>query len=193
VQVDFASVMQRLRERRADISPHDSAERLRAAGVDVYFGDARFAGASTIAVGTCRLAFRRAVIATGGRPAVPDIPGIGAAPYLTSETIFELREQPQRLAILGAGPIGCEMAQAFSRLGTAVTLVEEAPRVLPREDPDAAAIVARQLAADGVTLRLGVALADVSQGRDGLTLKARDAGGAVCTHADCRRPLAERR
>ena len=122
VEADFSSVMQRLRERRADISPHDSAERLRAAGVDVYFGDARFTGASTIAVGDRRLTFRRAVIATGGRPAVPEIPGLGAVPYLTSETLFELREQPQRLAILGAGPIGCEMAQAFSRLGTAVTL-----------------------------------------------------------------------
>jgi len=192
VEVDFSSVMQRLRERRADISPHDSAERLRAAGVDVYFGDARFTGASTIAVGNHPLTFRRAVIATGGRPAVPEVPGIRAVPYLTSETLFELREQPQRLAILGAGPIGCEMAQAFSRLGTAVTLLEEATRVLPREDADAAAIVARQLDADGVTLRLGVTLAEVSQGHDGLHLKVGDglqavprergADADVCTH-----------
>ena len=174
VEADFALVMQRLRERRADISPHDSAERLRAAGVDVYFGDARFTGASTIAVGGRRLTFRRAAIATGGRPAVPDIPGLGAVPYLTSETLFELREQPERLAILGAGPIGCEMAQAFSRFGTAVTLVEAATRVLPGEDADAAAIVARQLAADGVTLRLGATLAEVSKERDGLRLRVGD-------------------
>jgi pyruvate/2-oxoglutarate dehydrogenase complex dihydrolipoamide dehydrogenase (E3) component len=122
---------------------------------------------------------------------VPDVPGLGAVPYLTSETLFELREQPQRLAILGAGPIGCEMAQAFSRLGTAVTLVEAARRVLPGEDADAAVIVARQLAADGVTLRLGVTLAEVSKERDGLRLRAGDGLQAVpfgqradvdCTH-----------
>ena len=148
--------MRRMRERRADISPHDSAERLRAAGVDVYFGDARFTSRVRRSMWPARtLTFRRAVIATGGRPAVPPIPGLAAAPYLTNETLFGSTEQPRRLAIIGAGPIGCEMAQAFARLGSAVTLVDQAAQVLPQEDADAAAIVARRLAADGVTLRLG--------------------------------------
>ncbi len=155
VKVDFAAVMRRMRERRADISPHDSAARLTAAGVDVHFGEARFTGPAAIAAGGRTLTFRRAVIATGGRAAVPPIPGLAGVPYLTNETLFALTEQPARLTIVGAGPIGCEMAQAFARLGTAVTLIGREPQVLPREDADAAAIVARRLAADGVTLRLG--------------------------------------
>jgi pyruvate/2-oxoglutarate dehydrogenase complex dihydrolipoamide dehydrogenase (E3) component len=162
VEADFAAVMRRMRERRADISPHDSAERLRAAGVDVYFGDARFTGRSAVEAGGRTLTFRRAVIATGGRPAVPPIPGLAEAPYFTNETLFGLTEQPRRLAIIGAGPIGCEIAQAFARLGSEVTLVDQAAQVLPREDPDAAALIARRLSADGVTLRLGGAIAQVS-------------------------------
>jgi pyruvate/2-oxoglutarate dehydrogenase complex dihydrolipoamide dehydrogenase (E3) component len=187
VDVDFASVMRRMRERRADISPHDSAERLRAAGVDVYFGDARFAHASGIVVGGRTLMFRRAVIATGGRPAVPPFAAIGGVPYLTNETLFGLTEQPRRLAIVGAGPIGCEMAQAFARLGTAVTLVDQLPRLLPREDADAAAIVARQLGADGVTLRLGVTIADVSVGSDGIRMRVdeRATGGSSASLQAC--------
>ena len=170
VEADFAAVMRRMRERRADISPHDSAERLRAAGVDLYFGEARFAGPSAIAVDGRTLTFRRAVIATGGRAAVPDIPGLTVAPYLTNETLFSLTEQPKRLAIIGAGAIGCEMAQAFARLGTAVTLFDQAPRVLASEDADAAAVVARRLAADGVTLRLGATIAGVPAAFDQLLI-----------------------
>ena len=170
VEADFAAVMRRMRERRADISPHDSAERLRAAGVDLYFGEARFAGPSAIAVDGRTLTFRRAVIATGGRAAVPDIPGLSVAPYLTNATLFSLTEQPKRLAIIGAGAIGCEMAQAFARLGTAVTLFDQAPRVLASEDADAAAVVARRLAADGVTLRLGATIAGVPAAFDQLLI-----------------------
>jgi pyruvate/2-oxoglutarate dehydrogenase complex dihydrolipoamide dehydrogenase (E3) component len=186
IDADFASVMRRMRERRADISPNDSASRLRAAGVDVYFGDARFTGSATMAVGGRALTFRRAVIATGGRPLVPPIPGLTAAPHLTSERLFELTEQPRRLAILGAGPIGCEMAQAFARLGTTVTLIDQSPRILPAEDGDAAAIVARRLSAEGVKLRLGVTVTDVSNGSDGIRLRLNAAPGAAgleaCTH-----------
>jgi pyruvate/2-oxoglutarate dehydrogenase complex dihydrolipoamide dehydrogenase (E3) component len=170
VEPDFAAVMRRMRERRADISPNDSAERLRAAGVDVYFGEARFAGPSAIAVDGRTLTFRRAVIATGARAAVPPIPGLSTAPYLTNETLFSLTEQPKRLAIVGAGAIGCEMAQAFARLGTAVTLFDHEPRVLASEDADAAAIVARRLTADGVTLRLGEKLAGVPRDCDRLLI-----------------------
>ena len=170
VEPDFAAVMRRMRERRADISPNDSAERLRAAGVDLYFGEARFAGPSAIAVDGRTLTFRRAVIATGGRAAIPAIPGLSVAPYLTNATLFSLTEQPKRLAIIGAGAIGCEMAQAFARLGTAVTLFDQAPRVLASEDADAAAIVARRLAADGVTLRLGATIAGVPAAFDQLLI-----------------------
>jgi pyruvate/2-oxoglutarate dehydrogenase complex dihydrolipoamide dehydrogenase (E3) component len=171
VEVDFASVMRRMRERRADISPHDSAERLRAAGVDVHFGEARFIGPRSIEVGGRALSFRRAVIAAGGRPSVPPIPGLAEVPFLTSETLFDLTDQPRQLAIVGAGPIGCEMAQAFARLGTSVTLIERAARILPQEDADAAAIVARRLTGDGVRILLGAEILGASSG--GL-----DVGGA---------------
>jgi pyruvate/2-oxoglutarate dehydrogenase complex dihydrolipoamide dehydrogenase (E3) component len=171
VEVDFAAVMQRMRERRADIGPHDSAERLRSAGVDVYFGDARFTGRSTLGVRGRTLVFRRAVIATGGRPAVPPIPGLAGAPYLTNETLFSLTDRPQRLAIVGAGPIGCEISQAFARLGSAVTLVDQTDRVLPQEDADAAAVVFRQLQRDGVAIELGASVAGVSQHGDGMVVR----------------------
>ena len=171
IEVDFGTVMQRMRERRADIGPHDSAARLRAAGVDVYFGEARFTGRSSLDVRGRALAFRRAVIATGGRPSVPPIPGLSSVAYLTNETLFSLVERPPRLAIIGAGPIGCEMSQAFARLGSAVTLVDQADQVLPQEPADAGAIVARQLQHDRVTLRLGAAVADVSQHSDGIHIR----------------------
>ena len=177
VEPDFAAVMQRLRQRRADISPNDSAARLRAAGVDVHFGEARFTGPAAVVVGGRTLTFRRAVIATGGRPAVPEIAGLEAVPYLTNESLFSLTEQPRRLAIVGAGAVGCEMAQAFARLGTAVTLIDQAAQVLPQEDADAAAIVARRLTADGVTLLLDAETRDVWAGIS-LRVVRRDAGFA---------------
>ncbi len=171
VEADFAAVMRRMRERRADISPHDSAARLRSAGVDVYFGDGRFTSASTLEVGGRTLRFKRAVIATGGRPAIPPIPGLTAVPYLTNETIFALNERPRRLAVIGAGPIGCELAQAFARLGSAVTLIDQAAQVLPQEDPDAAAIVARALAADGVSLVLQAGVTEVRHGSERIVVR----------------------
>jgi len=171
VEADFAAVMRRMRERRADISPHDSAARLRSAGVDVYFGDGRFTSASTLEVGGRTLRFKRAVIATGGRPAIPPIPGLTAVPYLTNETIFGLNERPRRLAVIGAGPIGCELAQAFARLGSVVTLIDQAAQVLPQEDPDAAAIVARALAADGVSLVLQAGVTEVRHGSERIVVR----------------------
>ena len=171
VEADFAAVMRRMRERRADISPHDSAARLRSAGVDVYFGDGRFTSASTLEVGGRTLRFKRAVIATGGRPAIPPISGLTAVPYLTNETIFALNERPRRLAVIGAGPIGCELAQAFARLGSAVTLIDQAAQVLPQEDPDAAAIVATALAADGVSLVLQAGVTEVGHGSDRIVVQ----------------------
>lgn len=160
-RIDFAQVMARLRARRAEIGHHDSAVRLANVGVDVFFGDARFDGPRSLGVGDRRLVFRRAVIATGGRPTLPPVPGLADVQPLTNENLFWLTEQPKRLLIVGAGPIGCEMAQAFALLGTRVTVLDLAAQILPREDPDAADIVRRQLVAAGVAFELGVTLHQV--------------------------------
>ncbi|MSU50571.1 MAG: mercuric reductase [Opitutus sp.] len=152
VTVDFPAVMERMRRLRADLSPHDSAARFRELGVDVFIGDARFTGRDTVEVGGQTLRFAKAAIATGARAAAPPIPGLNDVPYLTNETLFSLTELPRRLAIVGAGPIGCEMAQSFARFGSEVTLIESAAGVLPREDRDAAGILRAALARDGVEI-----------------------------------------
>lgn len=153
-RVDFPAVMERMRRLRADIAPHDSAERFRGLGVEVFFGEGRFTGPDTIEVSGQTLRFRRAVIATGSRPATPPVPGLNEAGFLTNETVFSLTELPARLAVIGAGPIGCELAQAFARFGSKVSLLGNHARILPKEDPDAAELVARSLARDGVELVL---------------------------------------
>lgn len=168
VTVDFGAVMRRMRQRRAAIAVNDSAERLRAAGVDVFFGDAQFADERSAVVDGRTLRFRRAVIATGGRPTAPPIPGLEAVPFLTNETIFSLTELPHRLLVIGAGPIGCELAQAFARFGSRTTIFDQADRVLPREGADAAAIVRRSLESDDIHFELGVALDRVEQAEGGL-------------------------
>jgi len=152
VNVEFAVVMQRMRRLRARISRNDAAQRFRDLGVDVYFGQAQFVDSSTIDVDGTRLDFKRAVIATGARAAAPPVPGLDAVEYLTNETLFSLTALPPRLGIIGAGPIGCEMAQAFAQLGSDVFLVEAEHGILPREDRDAAAVVQERLEGDGVTL-----------------------------------------
>jgi pyruvate/2-oxoglutarate dehydrogenase complex dihydrolipoamide dehydrogenase (E3) component len=154
VVVNFPAAMARLRQLRAGISPHDSAQRFRQLGVDVFFGAARFVAADTVLVGDQHLRFRRAVIATGSRAAVPGIPGLAEVGYLSNETVFSLIELPPRLAVIGAGPIGCELAQAFARCGSRVTLIGRRDRVLPRDDSEAAAIIETALRRDGVELLL---------------------------------------
>jgi pyruvate/2-oxoglutarate dehydrogenase complex dihydrolipoamide dehydrogenase (E3) component len=161
--VDFPAVMERVRRLRADLSAHDSAARFRDLGVDVFLGEGRFAGPDGVQVGSRLLRYRKAVIATGGRAAVPPIAGLAEAGYLTNETVFSLTELPRRIAVIGAGPIGCELAQAFARFGSAVTLLEVAGRILIREDPDAASCVAEALAGDGVRLRVGCRIERVSR------------------------------
>ena len=151
-RVDFAAVMDRMRRLRADISPNDSAARFRDLGVDVYIGDGRFSGQDTIEVDGQTLRFKKAIIATGGRAQAPPIPGLDTVRYLTNETVFSLTELPRRIGIIGAGPIGCELAQSFARLGSEVLLVEATHGILPREDPDAAEIVKDSLLHDGVQL-----------------------------------------
>ncbi|UCE87963.1 MAG: mercuric reductase [Deltaproteobacteria bacterium] len=147
---DFGAAMLRMRRLRAGLSPIDSAARFRSLGVDVFLGHGRFADRDTVEVEGARLRFRRAVIATGARAAVPPIPGLEEAGYRTNETIFSLTELPERLLVIGAGPIGCELAQAFARFGSRVTILDQADHVLPREDADAAQVVQAALARDGV-------------------------------------------
>jgi mercury(II) reductase len=163
IEPDFAAVMERLRRKRAEISREDSVERYtRELGVDVFLGEARFVAGDAVEVGGARLRFAKAVIATGARAIAPPIEGLEQAGYLTNESVFSLTELPPRLAVIGAGPIGCELAQAFARLGSRVTLVEMGPHVLAREDADAAAIVQNALVRDGVELVLEAKLERVS-------------------------------
>lgn len=149
---DFARVMERMRRLRAQISPNDSAARFRDLGVDVYLGGGRFTSSNAVQVGDQTLDFRKAVIATGARASAPPIPGLDQVPYLTNESVFSLTELPRRLGIIGAGPIGCELAQAFANLGSEVLLVEVAHGILPLEDRDAAAIVQESILGHGVKL-----------------------------------------
>ncbi len=154
--LSFHAAMQRVRQVRADIARHDSVERYTRAGVDVFLGEASFVSAREIRVGDTRLRTRKTVIATGARALLPPVPGLAELSPLTNETVFDLESQPRRLAVLGAGPVGCELAQAFARLGTQVDLIELQSRVLPAEDEDASLLVAHALARDGVRLHLGV-------------------------------------
>ncbi|WP_353267820.1 mercuric reductase [Gemmatimonas sp.] len=149
---DFSAVMERLRRLRADISHVDGVERFKALGIDVFLGGASFVAPDAVRVGTTDLRFRRAIIATGARAARPAIPGLADTPYDTNDSIFSLTERPKRLVIIGGGPVGVELAQAFARFGTHVTIVHSHAQLLPRDDPDAAAIVTASLIADGVRL-----------------------------------------
>lgn len=153
--IEFANVMRRVRRVRAEIAPHDSVPRFAALDVDVFLGHGHFTGKRSLEVEGERLEFRKAIIATGARAAVPPIPGLAEAGYLTNETVFSLTALPRRLIVIGGGPIGCELAQAFARLGSQVSLVSDVPRLLPREDADVAALLEKQFRSEGIELILG--------------------------------------
>ena len=155
VSVDFTKVMQRVRDVVQKIEPHDSVERYSALGVDCVAGDATIESPYLVRVGERVIATRNIVIATGGKPVLPPIPGIETAEPLTSDNLWQLEQQPQRLLILGGGPIGCEMAQAFRRLGSEVTLVEMSPRLLMREDPAVSGVLVERFEAEGMRVLLG--------------------------------------
>ena len=155
IRVDFAAVMQHVRAAIAQIEPVDSVASLEAAGVHTVHGQVRFTGPTTAEVAGATYSFHSALIATGSAPAVPDIPGLVDAQPLTSETVWDLAELPQRLVVLGGGSIGCELGQALARLGAQVTLVEALPRILSNEDPDAARLVHQALERDGVEVLVG--------------------------------------
>jgi pyruvate/2-oxoglutarate dehydrogenase complex dihydrolipoamide dehydrogenase (E3) component len=165
-----------MRAIRAGIAVHDSAAHFRDAGIDVFLGEGRFVGSRTVEVAGKRLRFKKAVIATGARAVQPAIPGLSEVGFLTNETVFNLTELPRRLAVIGGGPIGCELAQAFRRLGSEVTILDSGEHFLPREDPDAAEIVRRAFEREGIRIGLGAKVARVERAADGKTIHY-EAGG----------------
>ncbi|MDP2252674.1 MAG: FAD-dependent oxidoreductase, partial [Thiobacillus sp.] len=159
-EFDFADVMERVQRVVRTVEPHDSIERYTGLGVEVIEGAAKLVSPWEVEVvrhdgATQRLTTRSIVIAAGGRPFVPPVPGLDAVGYLTSDTVWELRELPRRLLVLGGGPIGSELAQAFARFGAQVTQVQQGPRILNREDPEVSELVSRRFRAEGIDVRTG--------------------------------------
>jgi pyruvate/2-oxoglutarate dehydrogenase complex dihydrolipoamide dehydrogenase (E3) component len=191
--VDFAAVAAHVRGTIATIAPHDSEERFRALGVEVIRAAARFIGPDMVEAGGERVRARRIAIATGSRAAIPPIPGLDATPFLTNETIFGLTELPRHLVVLGGGPIGVEMAQAFRRLGAEVTIVER-ETLLPRDEPEAVAVLRAALLRDGVTLLEGAHVTAVRKSTDGIALDIAGRPSVIGSHllvAAGRRPNIE--
>jgi pyruvate/2-oxoglutarate dehydrogenase complex dihydrolipoamide dehydrogenase (E3) component len=161
IEDDFAATMARMRRLRTRISEYHSAQRLQISGVDLYFGAARFAGRGAVDLGDARLRFGKALIATGARPLRTPIPGLEEAGYFTSDDVFELTQCPPRLLVIGGGPLGCELAQAFCRLGAHVVIAQNEPKFLPKEERDAAQILSDSLARDGVEIHLNTTVVAV--------------------------------
>lgn len=176
--IDFPAVMARMRQVRTKISPVDSAVAAKKAGVDVFFGEARFKNKDTITVGGQDLKFKKAVIASGARAVQPEITGIEETGYLTNESVFSLTSLPKKLAVIGGGPIGCELAQAFQRLGSEVTLFHKGSHVLDKEDANAAEVVQQALIKDGIRLILNCQLESVSQSPEGKVINFIDDRGS---------------
>lgn len=180
VSFDFAAAMERMRRLRSGISYHDSAKRFRdELGVDVYFGEASFVESDCVMVHGRRLYFERAALCTGARAAAPPITGMEETGYLTNETIFSLTSLPPRLAVIGGGPIGCEMAQTFARFGSKVTVLENMAHLLSREDVDAAELVQNAMVRDGVELCLGANILGVAKRGEEKVITAEQAGKTV--------------
>ena len=158
IAVDFPAVMRRVRDVITAIEPHDSVERFSGLGVDCVKGYARFVDPWTVDIDGARMTAKSFIIATGAAPSIPPLPGVENSGYLTSETMWDALSErdkvPQRLVILGGGPIGCELAQAFQRLGAQVTIIEMADRLLLEEDADEAALITGKLGAEGVDIRV---------------------------------------
>ena len=153
-RTDFGAVMARMRRIRSRVAEYHSVDRLCARGIDVFLSDARFEGPHVLTAGDSRLTFKKAIIATGARPEPPNVPGLEQIGYLTSDSIFQLNALPKRLGVIGGGPLGCELAQAFCRLGSQVTIVQNDPKFLPHEDRDAAELLSLSMSRDGVITRL---------------------------------------
>lgn len=178
VDLDFGKAMERMRSKRARISPADSAQRLSELGIDVFFGKGSFVDVNTVTVlredgSVNRLKYKKAVIAAGARAAAPPIDGLDSIDYLTNETVFSLTELPRRFGIIGGGPMGSEMAQSFARFGSDVFLFEMSDHILSREDDDATAIVQKQFEKDGVNLMLGSQDMQLSSESDGIRVQGK--------------------
>lgn len=166
---DFTNAMERMRRLRARISSHDSAIRFKNEyGIDIFIGEGKFTGPDTVEVDGKKLHFSKAVIATGARPFVPPIEGLHESGYLTNETVFSLTERPEKLVVIGGGPIGCELAQAFHRLGSDVTIIQHGPQFLNREDPDAADILSAAFKREGIRVLLNSDVKKVIQSESGV-------------------------
>jgi len=157
----FPEAMARVKRIQARLSRNDSAQRLSESGIDVYFGDARFAGPDSVLVAGQILRFRKALVATGSQPVIPQIPGLIEAGFLTNETVFNIRSCPRRLMVIGGGPLGCEGAQAFCRFGAHVVIAQSDPMFLPKEERDAAQVLSDALARDGVEIHLNTTVTAV--------------------------------
>lgn len=175
-EVDFARVMAHVRDAIAAAGTQDTPQHLRSVGVDVIEAQARFLGSGQIAAGERTLRYRTALIATGSTPSVPVVEGLAGADPLTNETVFDLEELPRRLAVLGGGPSGCELAQAFGRLGSHVTLIEAGERLLQREEPECSELLASVLREEGVDVRVATTVERVQPGGEG-GARLRLAGG----------------
>jgi len=171
VTADFGLIMKRMRRVRAEISHHDSAQRFADMGIDVFLGEGKFSSPTTFQVDGKTIEFKKAVIATGSRAADLPIPGLAETGYITNETFFQLEKRPLRMAVIGAGPIGSELAQAMQRFGTQVSIFDIMPQVLGREDADAAAIVQAQMAKDGMNLCLGASIKQIRQTEAGKVIE----------------------
>jgi len=167
LKVDLAQVMARVRRVITAIEPHDSRERYRGLGVDCIEGEGRLVSPWEVAVNGQRLSARSIIVASGAEPLVPPLPGLDQLAHLTSDTVWSLESMPERLLVLGGGPIGCELSLAFARLGSRVTQVEMAPRLLPREDPEAGELLGTVFAREGIEVRLGCRALAVEPGADG--------------------------
>ncbi len=167
-RVDFSDVMRRVRERRADIATADSAQAWSLRGVDVAFGEARFTSPNSLEINGETVHFKRALVATGGRPRFPPIPGLASVDALTSDTFFDLVELPKRLVIIGGGPMGCEIAQAMARLGSHVSLIQQHDRLIMSEDKDASKLLDKALRQDGVNVYLSTECTQVTASDDGV-------------------------
>ncbi len=181
---DFAKVMEGLRQKRTGLAHHDSVERFTELGIDVFLGDGSFVSPSCIAVGDKKLNFHRAVIATGARAALPPIPGLADAEPLINETLFSLTALPRHLIVIGAGPIGCEMAQSFRRFGAKVTIIEMADRLVPIEDPDASAVLKTQFEKEGIELMLGAEVVRAVKSDNAKTVTLKDGDSERIIEAD---------
>ena len=170
--IDLKAVMGRVKAVTEEVYQGESSETLRNEGIDVFFGPARFLDSNMVQVGDTKLSGRKFVIATGARPVTPNIPGITEVNHLTYETVWELQDLPERLLVIGGGPNGCELGQAFQRLGSKVTLLEAGPRLLPEDEPEASDLVLARLMEEGMDMRLGASVKMVWQ--RGTTIHAED-------------------